>query len=119
MGGRGSDPEAYSSTRLRPGFPGDQADEPHHRGRRRELGCFVQDQGKDPIVGQKINPHGFRLGVTTDFKSRWYADKAYKDYVKEDVAIRWMLISGMGSAGIFMVVIEITSDCVCVARYIV
>ncbi|CAM5586147.1 hypothetical protein SCALM49S_06682 [Streptomyces californicus] len=36
-------------------------------------------------MGQKVNPHGFRLGITTDFKSRWYADKLYKDYVKEDV----------------------------------
>jgi hypothetical protein len=34
-------------------------------------------------VGQKVNPHGFRLGITTDYKSRWYADKLYKDYVKE------------------------------------
>ena len=39
-------------------------------------------------MGQKVNPHGFRLGITTDWKSRWYADKLYKDYVKEDVAIR-------------------------------
>ena len=39
-------------------------------------------------MGQKINPHGFRLGITTDWKSRWYADKQYSDYVKEDVAIR-------------------------------
>ena len=39
-------------------------------------------------MGQKINPHGFRLGITTDWKSRWYADKQYADYVKEDVAIR-------------------------------
>jgi small subunit ribosomal protein S3 len=39
-------------------------------------------------VGQKVNPHGFRLGITTDFKSRWYADKLYKEYVAEDVAIR-------------------------------
>jgi small subunit ribosomal protein S3 len=29
-------------------------------------------------MGQKVNPHGFRLGITTDFKSRWYADKLYK-----------------------------------------
>jgi hypothetical protein len=36
-------------------------------------------------VGQKVNPHGFRLGITTDFKSRWYAEKKYKDYVAEDV----------------------------------
>ena len=49
-------------------------------------------------MGQKVNPHGFRLGVTTDFKSRWYADKLYKDYVKEDVAIRRMRTSGMERA---------------------
>ena len=42
-------------------------------------------------MGQKVNPHGFRLGITTDFKSRWYADKLYKDYVTEDVSIRRML----------------------------
>ena len=29
-------------------------------------------------MGQKVNPHGFRLGITTDVKSRWYADKLYK-----------------------------------------
>ena len=29
-------------------------------------------------MGQKINPHGFRLGISTDHKSRWYADKLYK-----------------------------------------
>ena len=39
-------------------------------------------------MGQKINPHGFRLGITTDWSSRWYADKAYSDYVAEDVQIR-------------------------------
>lgn len=50
-------------------------------------------------MGQKVNPHGFRLGVTTDFKSRWYADKLYKDYVKEDVAIRRMMTKGMERAG--------------------
>ncbi|TQN33040.1 SSU ribosomal protein S3P [Haloactinospora alba] len=61
-------------------------------------------------MGQKINPHGFRLGVTTDFKSRWYADKLYKDYVKEDVAIRRMLNRGMERAGISKVEIERTRE---------
>ncbi|MCO5969520.1 30S ribosomal protein S3 [Actinoallomurus soli] len=61
-------------------------------------------------MGQKINPHGFRLGITTDFKSRWYADKLYKDYVKEDVAIRRMLTRGMDRAGISKVEIERTRD---------
>jgi small subunit ribosomal protein S3 len=61
-------------------------------------------------VGQKVNPHGFRLGITTDFKSRWYAEKKYKDYVQEDVAIRRMLAKGMERAGISKVEIERTTD---------
>jgi small subunit ribosomal protein S3 len=61
-------------------------------------------------VGQKINPHGFRLGITTEWKSRWYADKQYADYVKEDVAIRKLLSSGLERAGIADVEIERTRD---------
>ncbi|GAA0996608.1 hypothetical protein GCM10009555_092660 [Acrocarpospora macrocephala] len=61
-------------------------------------------------MGQKVNPHGFRLGITTDFKSRWYADKLYKAYVAEDVSIRRMLQKGMERAGISKVEIERTTD---------
>ena len=61
-------------------------------------------------MGQKVNPHGFRLGITTEFKSRWYADKLYRDYVKEDVAIRRMMTKGMERAGISRVEIERTRD---------
>ena len=61
-------------------------------------------------MGQKINPHGFRLGITTDWKSRWYADKQYADYIKEDVAIRKLLATGLERAGIADVEIERTRD---------
>ena len=61
-------------------------------------------------MGQKINPHGFRLGITTDWKSRWYADKQYADYIKEDVAIRRLLATGLERAGIADVEIERTRD---------
>ena len=61
-------------------------------------------------MGQKVNPHGFRLGITTDWVSRWYADKNYADYVKEDVAIRRMMGKGMERAGISKVEIERTRD---------
>ncbi|PXW31088.1 30S ribosomal protein S3 [Nocardia sp. 348MFTsu5.1] len=61
-------------------------------------------------MGQKINPHGFRLGITTDWKSRWYADKQYAEYVKEDVAIRKLLATGLERAGIAKVEIERTRD---------
>jgi small subunit ribosomal protein S3 len=61
-------------------------------------------------VGQKINPHGFRLGITTDWKSRWYADKQYAEYVAEDVSIRKLLAKGMERASISKVEIERTRD---------
>ncbi|MGW4206927.1 30S ribosomal protein S3 [Lentzea sp. NPDC004789] len=61
-------------------------------------------------MGQKINPHGFRLGITTDWKSRWYADKQYAEYVAEDVKIRRLLSRGMERAGISKVEIERTRD---------
>ena len=66
-------------------------------------------------MGQKINPHGFRLGITTDHKSRWFADSSaegqrYADFVGEDVAIRKLLSSGMERAGIAKVEIERTRD---------
>lgn len=66
-------------------------------------------------MGQKVNPHGFRLGITTDFTSRWFADSTkkgqrYSDYVREDVAIRKVLSKGMERAGIAKVEIERTRD---------
>ena len=61
-------------------------------------------------MGQKVNPHGFRLGITTDFTSRWYADKNYAEYVGEDVKIRQLMSKGMERAGISKVEIERTRD---------
>jgi len=59
-------------------------------------------------VGQKVNPHGFRLGITSEWTSRWYADKQYKAYIGEDVKIRKMMSRGMERAGISRVDIERT-----------
>jgi small subunit ribosomal protein S3 len=66
-------------------------------------------------MGQKVNPNGFRLGITTEHKSRWFADSTkdgqrYRDYVKEDVAIRRLMENGMERAGIAKVEIERTRD---------
>jgi small subunit ribosomal protein S3 len=61
-------------------------------------------------MGQKIDPNGFRLGISVDHKSRWYADKLYRSYVGEDVAIRKLLSKGMERAGIARVEIERTRD---------
>ena len=68
-------------------------------------------------MGQKINPYGFRLGITTDHQSRWYADKLYTAYVGEDVKIRRMLTKNLERAGISSVEIERTRDRVRVDIY--
>ncbi len=61
-------------------------------------------------MGQKVNPYGFRLGVTTDWKSRWFADKDYQRYLHEDIAIRRYLKRRLTHAGISRVEIERTRD---------
>ncbi|HVE92776.1 MAG TPA: 30S ribosomal protein S3 [Actinomycetota bacterium] len=62
-------------------------------------------------MGQKVNPYGFRLGVTTDWKSRWFADrKQYKLYLHEDLRIRQFIQKELPQAGISRVEIERTRD---------
>ncbi|MDX6234104.1 MAG: small subunit ribosomal protein [Nocardioidaceae bacterium] len=62
-------------------------------------------------MGQKVNPYGFRLGVTTDWKSRWFADrKEYSDYVIEDWKIRDYLMTQLPHAAISRIEIERTRD---------
>src|SRR5688572_10776551 len=62
-------------------------------------------------MGQKVNPYGFRLGVTTDWKSRWFADRGqYSQYVIEDWRVRNYLMTQMPHAAISRVEIERTRD---------
>src|SRR5918997_5855867 len=61
-------------------------------------------------MGQKINPYGFRLGVTTDWKSRWFSERQYKDYLTEDWKIREAIMQRMESAAISRIEIERTRD---------
>lgn len=66
-------------------------------------------------MGQKVSPTGFRLGVTTDHRSRWFADSTnegqrYSDYVKEDVEIRRLMEEHLERAGIAKIDIERTRD---------
>ncbi|MBF4457546.1 30S ribosomal protein S3 [Pseudoclavibacter sp. RFBJ3] len=73
-------------------------------------------------MGQKINPYGFRLGITTDHVSRWYADSTkpgqrYSDYVKEDIRIREYLQKTLDRAGVSRIEIERTRDRVRVDIY--
>ena len=68
-------------------------------------------------MGQKINPHGFRLGVTTDHKTRWYAEKQYAELVGEDDKIRGWLKKNLERAGISSIEIERRSERVTIFLY--
>jgi small subunit ribosomal protein S3 len=61
-------------------------------------------------MGQKINPYGFRLGVTTEWKSRWFSERDYKEYLTEDWKIRRALMSKLESAAVSRIEIERTRD---------
>ncbi len=60
-------------------------------------------------MGQKINPVGFRLGISKDWNSRWFADKnSYGDYIAEDKKIREVLYNKLSQAGLKVIEIERT-----------
>ncbi|MFN2503730.1 MAG: 30S ribosomal protein S3 [Acidimicrobiales bacterium] len=61
-------------------------------------------------MGQKVNPYGFRLGVTTDWKSRWFSDRDYTDYLIEDWNIRDYLMKQLPHAAISRIEVERTRD---------
>ena len=61
-------------------------------------------------MGQKVNPHGLRVGVIKDWDSRWYADAEFADYLVEDFEIRKYLKKKLFAAGISKIEIERASD---------
>jgi len=61
-------------------------------------------------MGQKINPYGYRLGVTTDWKSRWFSSREYKEYLTEDWKIRDYLNTQLEDAAVSRIEVERTRD---------
>ena len=68
-------------------------------------------------MGQKVNPHGLRVGVIKDWESRWYAEKDFADNLVEDHEIRTFLKKRLYNAGISKIEIERASDRVKVIVY--
>lgn len=68
-------------------------------------------------MGQKVNPHGLRVGVIKDWNSKWYAEKDFAANLAEDYKIREFLKKRLYSAGISKIEIERASDRVKVAIY--
>ncbi len=61
-------------------------------------------------MGQKVNPYGFRLGITTDWKSRWFEERHYQQTVIEDWKIRDLLMGELERAAVSRIEIERTRD---------
>ena len=61
-------------------------------------------------MGQKVSPTGFRLGITEDWRSRWYADKDYAANLANDLAIREFVEKELARAAVSRVEIERAGD---------
>ena len=58
-------------------------------------------------MGQKVNPHGMRVGINKDWSSKWYADKSnFADFLVEDNQIRTFVKKKLYNAGVSNIVIE-------------
>lgn len=68
-------------------------------------------------MGQKVNPHGLRVGIIKDWDSKWYADGEFADFLVEDYNIREYLKKKLYSAGVAKIEIERASDRVKVIIY--
>ncbi len=62
-------------------------------------------------MGQKVSPHGLRVGVITDWDSRWYAEKKnFGDFLVEDYKIRKYVKKRLFTAGVSKIYIDRTAD---------
>ncbi|MDR3564691.1 MAG: 30S ribosomal protein S3 [Negativicutes bacterium] len=57
-------------------------------------------------MGQKVNPHGLRIGIIKNWDARWYADKDFAKFLHEDVKIRKFLKKKLFTAGVSRIEIE-------------
>ncbi len=60
-------------------------------------------------MGQKVNPHGLRVGIIKDWDTKWYAEKEFADYLVEDVKIRKFIKSKLYASGVSKIAIERTA----------
>ena len=61
-------------------------------------------------MGQKVNPHGLRVGIIKDWDSKWYAEGDFADFLVEDYNIRAFLKKKLYNAGVSKIEIERASD---------
>ncbi len=57
-------------------------------------------------MGRKVNPVGFRLGIASDWESKWFAERSYTDLLHEDLKIRRLIMAELSRAGIARIELE-------------
>jgi small subunit ribosomal protein S3 len=68
-------------------------------------------------MGRKVNPVGFRLGISSDWESTWFAEKNYTEFLHEDLKIRELIQSELTRAGVSRIEIERAANKVDVTLY--
>src|SRR5438876_1558591 len=66
----------------------------------------VKEQRRRTLLGQKVHPIGYRLGVVKGWQSRWYAERDYKDILAEDFMIRNVINKELSNAAVSKIEIE-------------
>ena len=62
-------------------------------------------------MGQKVSPHGLRVGIIKDWSSKWYASKdTFADYLVEDIKVREFVKKKLYAAGVSKILIERTAE---------
>ncbi len=68
-------------------------------------------------MGQKVNPHGLRVGIIKDWDTKWYAEKDFADYLIEDVNIRKFIKKKLYASGVSKIAIERTAGRIKISVY--
>ena len=68
-------------------------------------------------MGQKVNPHGLRVGIIKDWDTKWYSEKSYADNLVEDYKIRKFVKERLYASGVSKILIERTTDRVKISVY--
>jgi len=68
-------------------------------------------------MGQKVNPVGFRVGITQDWKSHWFSKNKYPEFLEQDLIIRGFLAKKLAKAGVDKIEVDRSANATSVIIY--
>lgn len=57
-------------------------------------------------MGRKVNPYGFRVGITRDWQSKWFSERSYRELLHEDLRLRRLVMKELKDAGVSQVIVD-------------